>query len=1530
MAGFAAKLRSFISRVVLALGVAVLLLLIFLTQTSHGRERVLREVLTLLQGGVNGEILVGSVSSPGLLQGFTFRDVTIRGEDGRLFLVADSVRTGLSGPSLLRGDVVLRGVHLWGARITLERPQGQDRMNAAVIFRSGAENDSLPPPPDTVSGPEEGDPERNRRTIILRDATIHQGTLDVHLPLPPGRSDSGRMRVGRDPETGDLFRRLTFTELDLQLRQATLRASGQQGERFDVERLAFVGEVWPEPFRVTRAEGDIRREGNRLLASFRALELPNSRTRGQVDVRWGGEGGLRAEVRGIAQSMALQDLHFIEPRLPPGRASGPFGLVLGDAGTLLDFQDTELETDLGTMRATGGLHLGEGIDLRDLQLQLTDVDLALTDPWVMDTVPLRGRMSGDLRLTGDLDELEVEGAVDLTAPDSVSRMTVDVVGRMGFREGFSATSLHLTVAPLEWGALASVSPRMTLRGPGSARLVLTGFLAGDGLGIDGEFTHLPRRRARPASPGPAGQAAIAPAGGASRVTLGGRIRRDSTAVFLNLTSQLSPLSLTTLRRSFPNLPLEGEYVGTVNLRGPVSDLEVDAELETSGGPLAVTARFDARRPAEAWAVEAEVVNDFLLSNLLPSFPEPTLLRGIVTAQGRGFSLDALEGDANVSLHASEVGPIRVDSVGFQATVRDGVLHLQNLVAETEAGRLEGEGLFGVAPSAPAGEVTIRVESESLEPLRPLFMEEPTLIRDDLSPYQQSVLDAAGTDLDTLATAAEIAVGGSLQGTAVLRGGFENFTGEGALSFQNLRFRTDFVESGSLTFVAEDLPSPDARLRAEIQTDSVDIRSLAFQTGSAEVDLGKSGGRVRLNVSRSLSENHSARGTYALDSLGGGIVNLDELTLRFDSIRWNLGGPASFAWSPEGYRIRDFQLIRPGSGTMRLRADGFLPLTEGEDGDLRIDVERIDLSRLARVAQFETPLRGVVDFQGRMTGSPMAPVIEGSVTGENILFRQFSVGGLDSDLSYRDRRVDLTVRAFEGDRQVLWAEGYFPADLRIAADSARFPDGPMDLSVRADSFPAATALAFLETMEEVQGTLTGTLHFGGRSSDVEPRGELVLSGGSAIFTGLGVRHSGVEARFLLTPDGVVDVNGTLRSEGPATVSGTVTLVNPLSDPALNLTVQARNFLAVNRRDMVARLTGAIDVEGRYRRPLVSGDLTVEEGVMRVEEIARSVEVVDLSDPAFFDVVDTTLVTLQPIIQASQNPFLQNLRLSNMTLTMSQDSWLRGRDLNVEMAGNLDVYWDRTTRNLTFLGVLDAVRGVYSVFGRQFQVQGGTVSFPGTPGINPDLDIQAINRLRMSRTAQLEILAAVSGSLLEPRVSLTSNAPFPIAESDLVSYLIFGQPSYATPGGGGQAETGARMLEGAGASLAVGLFSRELGSILARDAGLDYLAVTRGRTDTPGTGTGRWNTVAATQVEIGQYLAEDIFAALYWRPFAGLEGQTAEKLAALRVEGRLSDRWTLEGYWEDRFFRNSIFLVGGLPGQRDIERVYGFLLLREWGY
>jgi hypothetical protein len=83
-----------------------------------------------------------------------------------------------------------------------------------------------------------------------------------------------------------------------------------------------------------------------------------------------------------------------------------------------------------------------------------------------------------------------------------------------------------------------------------------------------------------------------------------------------------------------------------------------------------------------------------------------------------------------------------------------------------------------------------------------------------------------------------------------------------------------------------------------------------------------------------------------------------------------------------------------------------------------------------------------------------------------------------------------------------------------------------------------------------------------------------------------------------------------------------------------------------------------------------------------------------------------------------------------------------------------------------------------------------------------------------------------------------------------------------------------------------------------------------------------------VEVGQYLSEDVFASLLFRPLTGLGGSAQDQFAGLRVEWRLEDQVTLEGFWEDQYSRASLFRPVELG--RDLPRILGLSLFKEWGY
>src|SRR5439155_7968843 len=107
-------------------------------------------------------------------------------------------------------------------------------------------------------------------------------------------------------------------------------------------------------------------------------------------------------------------------------------------------------------------------------------------------------------------------------------------------------------------------------------------------------------------------------------------------------------------------------------------------------------------------------------------------------------------------------------------------------------------------------------------------------------------------------------------------------------------------------------------------------------------------------------------------------------------------------------------------------------------------------------------------------------------------------------------------------------------------------------------------------------------------------------------------------------------------------------------------------------------------------------------------------------------------------------------------------------------------------LALEGILTAERGTYKLdlapapVQREFAVQNGSIAFNGSAELNPYLDINATHDVKRAAQPDLVITVHIVGPLSpHPAIELTSNEPY-LSTSDLISYLVTGQPTYALNG------------------------------------------------------------------------------------------------------------------------------------------------------
>ena len=821
------------------------------------------------------------------------------------------------------------------------------------------------------------------------------------------------------------------------------------------------------------------------------------------------------------------------------------------------------------------------------------------------------------------------------------------------------------------------------------------------------------------------------------------------------------------------------------------------------------------------------------------------------------------------------------------------------------------------------------ETESLAGLRPLLLGAEVIARDTLTILERQILEFEGIDPDTLPTLAEVLVSGRMAGELTVGGSFENLSVTGRARLEEGFYGGNRVEQAEVSFSVTRPFSPDRDVSVQLDASGIRVLEREFASISAGFTYSAPSGNVDVVLVRSPEESYLGRAAF--DEEGDiRTIHLDELVFRFPEERWNLGGPSTISWDPDGLTFQDFRMRSPGFGGMRLQAQGRLPFNGV--ADFRLDADALDVGRIAHALQLDEVLEGVVDMDLRVTGTDAEPVMALELSTDGFRFREFVFDRLEVNVGYANQRASGDVALWSDSLQVLTVTGELPVDLSFNAVEERLPEEVIDLVVVLDQLPLSLLMAPFPGYQEVMGTMSGRVEVGGTSRSLAPQGQLTVDGGGAFLSGLGVRQEDIEGTLDWFPDGRLEVNVGARSLGTVRVEGTVALTT-LLDPGFDLDIRFDGFQAIDRRDVTGLVSGEVRLEGSYSRPVISGDLFVDEGTLFLEEFQRVAEVSDLlfvrsAALVNLSALDATAGGSQPLV-ASQNPFLQNIRMENTTLTVRRDSWIRGEQMSVELDGQLDVLYDRQNQELTLVGVLEVVRGSYALevlgnssFTRQFQVDGGTVQFLGTPGFNPDLSLTATNNIRTPLGDRFTIIAEVTGTLASQRVALRSDEPG-FTEDDLLSYLLFGRPSYALTSGQSQVFVNA-LTAGLG-TLGLSSFSNQLGAVVSQGLGLDYLSITHQDMGVLGA-SALGGALSTTVLETGLYVTDDLFLTVLYRPVG--QGAGLDRWPGLRFEWTPSESYTIESYFEDRFFRGRFVGFGELGVLS--ERGLGLSIFREWAY
>ncbi len=1362
--------------------------LVAATQSDGGRDWIRRQLERQFVTGMKGRVHIGKMSGS-FLTDIRLDSLNITDPEDSLFIASGPVRLTYDPRDILDGRIIVRSADIQHPKVIF-REENDHRWNFRKVFPVEAEGPPRPRGPRTAFG----------SLVLFHNVRVHGLDFQLTLPWEPDDTLKGvkrdsavamnlaekRLEIRRVLTKGKpgFQRTWRWTDANTTLNRIRFRHPDSTGRQFDIARLDVVEHMPPFEFR--NMNGGLYWLGDTIWLNLPHFELPNSVARGKGTIRWG-TGPVLYDIKIHSDSMGLKDIAWIYETLPRS-GGGKMDLHIKNQPKdhrVIDYAITNMDLRTNGSRLRGDMTYGVGgpvLLVKDVNMELLPANFALLEtlngkpfpyPWKGDitgTVKARGGpvhhfVVDDARLT--FRDANVPGAITR----GTGRGEIDILhpGDAKFH-GFK-----VDVAQFDLRTAQFVNPDFpSLRGfiGGTATLdsIWTDlrFRDGDLTHRDGDDSPISRFR------------------GNGRVTLAQSVIFDVSAVAL-------PLAVTTVAKSYPSIPLRGDFNGALRVKGTVSDLSVTADLTGEAGRVQLDGAFDALAPTY------RVVANGSLSgfDLRTGFGKPTLptsvLNGRFALDLEGDSLANLYGSARLNADRSVVDSVRVYTGLAQLRFSDGKVRIDSLRVETLAGLLTKAGQSDALGLTPGIRDTLKFSVDV----------------DSLGGFRRYLARTAAPG--TSAEAAALA--DSLEGTARVDGAIVGSIGafdmQLRLDGRDMRYGASTARHVVASTALRGFPeSPLGPLT--VLLDTLRTGDLSFARVAANVELLE-GQRARGTIAGEMP-----RGARARASLSG-VRHGDSTDVRLDSLAVVT---AADAWSLDrtttarivGKSLSFDTLALTGATGGHFSARGSVP----EQGPLAMSLraDRIPLADFGELFQLETSLKGAASLQAELSGTRSEPVMRLSAQAEDAQVAGLRLDHVQAQGTYSGQRLTTSLEYTRLGIPALRVTGKLPLDLALRPGVVRLLEEPLSVQVRTDTVGLVLLESFSRAVTGARGGMSLNLDVSGTWKHPKLVGDLLVREGAMTLAPMGRSAlTGIEADVRFLGDSVAIRRLSARA-GPtrgaqASVTGSLK-IGDIENPTFNLGLTARNFNILNRPGFAdLDVSGSLALTGSLDRAVLSGDsLTVDRGVLNVSNLFTK-KLIALDENEVAGVIDTSAFADRRIFVQGSGRFVDNLTMNGLQVTMGRDVWLRSEEANINLGGQLNVTRSRlqrgagsATSQLALVGTLQTVRGTYRLsvgpgVQRAFEVETGDVRFFGDADLNPTLSINALHTVRQYSTQSarpdVRVRVHIGGTLASPTAELSSPDSLRVTNGDLISYLVTGGPSDEIGGRNGDfSSTAARVL------------------------------------------------------------------------------------------------------------------------------------------
>ncbi len=525
--------------------------------------------------------------------------------------------------------------------------------------------------------------------------------------------------------------------------------------------------------------------------------------------------------------------------------------------------------------------------------------------------------------------------------------------------------------------------------------------------------------------------------------------------------------------------------------------------------------------------------------------------------------------------------------------------------------------------------------------------------------------------------------------------------------------------------------------------------------------------------------------------------------------------------------------------------------------------------------------GVLNLDATAAGDFAAPTVKGelslkdgflSIEGKSPL--NFSFSNLDIGFRFADTKAVITAALFKQNEKYLDLSGQagfrlslLPFRLKPIGDDLKVTAKARNLKLSMLPIPKRPGLNY-DGVISLNASATGTI------SHPSVTGNVSISDGFLTIADPPLSYEMLTAELDFSPTKIFIKQFLLKGDSAGTVklSGDVTLAG-LKPTAFDIRLTGENCYVPYKKAVYARSHPDLALSGTPSAPKLTGRLTITESRVNLDLLSEQGPT-DIQIDSGASKKQTNINIMEK--RSTGSDFIKPLA-ADVIVAVPKNAWLKGQGVNAEITGQINIK-KAPTKPFLLVGPLDTLRGTFDLQGKLFKVTQGKIDFVGLEEPNPNLDIQAETRIK-----KVKIIIKISGTARQMILALDSEPS--MDRADIISYLVFGQPTSALKG------QQSINSQNAALNLTGRMAAKELKNILGDAFQLDVVTIESGDKD-----------IRQSTVSIGKYIASDVF--VLYRFKVGEPDQvevTYELNRNFSIETQLGDEKTtgLDFVWDFDF-------------------------------